>query len=854
MASDAVVNLIINAADAEAEVNLQLRQIANQAERNAPPIVLNVTIDQRSITNNINQVNDGLNRINRNAGDAEGGTNRLGAAFTSMGRSALTGLASAGRLGLIASLASAALPAVVGLGAALANIAPAATAGVAAFATLKLATATLKVGLIGVSDAISQVFAATADPEALAEALKNLSPEARSFVLELQRMKPALDELRLDVQDRLFKGLDSSLANLGKATLPAVRTAALSFSGTFNEMARSAAKGATSLSQQGVVGQALKSSSGAFANLSKVPGQVLVSIVRLVNAGGPLLGRLTDRVADAATNISKKLATAQQSGGLKKAVDDAAKALAQLGRIASNVFGALGNIFSTASAAGGGLFGSLEKVTQALEDLTATTGFKDTLTALVQTGQVLLTTILPVLAQAFQAIGPVIQELALPVQRIIMLLGDELADIITVLAPILEQVALAFGNLLIALSPLIAAAGDLITAILPVLVPLFEAVNEIIVALTPIIALLATELVDALMPVIVALIPVITELAEFIAQVAVAIAPLVEELVPLIVDLFTDWAPVITGVLEALTPLLGKILDFVAFLVEQLVPAIIRVIDWVKQMGDRYRELVGDVIDKVLLPALRSVRDFLNGDYAAAWQGAKNVAVTAGLGIASSVRSTTDDVRRNFIKLSISLPQMIGDGLRKVEGLFSGGGIIRAAGRLVAMVVARISDANGALFRAGQQLMISLGEGILSKINDAVSAAASAVSKISKYFPHSPAQLGPFSGRGYPLYSGQAIMESLAEGITSRTGVVGAAMNSALSGSSFGMPSLSTGSVGGTQSANVLGSLAGGGFGRVAAPSVAVYLGNELLTDRMHKVVVDENSARDRQASQGVRF
>jgi hypothetical protein len=32
--------------------------------------------------------------------------------------------------------------------------------------------------------------------------------------------------------------------------------------------------------------------------------------------------------------------------------------------------------------------------------------------------------------------------------------------------------------------------------------------------------------------------------------------------------------------------------------------------------------------------------------------------------------------------------------------------------------------------------------------------------------PFSPAKTGPFSGKGYPLYSGMAISESLAEGIT----------------------------------------------------------------------------------------
>ncbi|HEX5705620.1 MAG TPA: hypothetical protein VFX97_20630 [Pyrinomonadaceae bacterium] len=852
MASDAVVNLVVDATGAQAEVRAQLTQIVNDAERTAPPVNINLVIDQRTVNNTLNQTINQLDETSRRAGDADNEVSRLGDTFSRLGRSALSAVTSAARLGAISSLAAAALPAVGALVAGLLNIAPAAAAGVTAFVGLKAATLSLKVGLIGVEDALGQVFAAEPDAEALADALERLAPEARAFVLEMQRLRPALDDIRLDVQNRLFRDLDEQLKETATSSLPVLRRAALDFAGTFNTVAANTAASAQGLSESGALGRALRSGGIAFNNLARIPGQLLNAIIKLSVGGGPLLIRLTDRIADVADSLTAKLDQAAKSGALKEAIDEAAATIRQLGRIAGNVFGALGNIMETASEAGGGLFGSLERITQALEDLTATDGFKDVLTALITTGQTLITNILPLLQRAFEILGPVITTLAPPVQALINLIGARLIETLDLLAPTFAILGEAVANLITALSPIVDLFFTLLNAILPVLNPLLSALNEIIIALTPIIQVLAEELGAALVPVIEALIPIITLLAQFIADVVVAIAPLIEEILPIVVDWFTRWAPVIAKVLEELTPLIDKILEFAAFLTEKLVEALIEVIDWIRDLAAKYEELAGKTIERILLPAFRALVAFLDGDYKKAWEGAKNVAVTAGIGMATSVRDTLDGIKNQFILLSIRLPGMVNTAMSGVINAFrsGGSGALSVIRRFTFDAVARIFDAAGDFFSAGQRLMLSLASGIVSQIGSVVSAVGDAVGRARDLLPFSPAKRGPFSGRGYPLYSGQAIMESLAEGITSRSGLVSAAMQSALSGSPLAAPALA-------------GTSTSGGFGRavsgalsttVAAPNVSVYLGNELLTDRMRVVVDDANRDRDRQASQGVRF
>lgn len=852
MASDAVVTLVVDATGAQAQITADLNRIVNTAERNAPTINLSVTIDNRELNDTLTQLVASLNDTRRSSDDTDGSVSRLGATFSRMGSTALGAVTSAARIGLVGSLATTALPAVGALVAGLANIAPAAAAGVTAFVGLKAATLTLKVGLTGVEDALSEVFATEPDAEALAAALEKLAPEARSFVLEMQKLRPALDGIRLDTQNRLFEGLDVQLKNTASVTLPLLRRTALGFARDFNLVGKNVAASAQTLSRDGTLVNALDSSSAAFTKLVRIPGQLLTAIFRVAAGGGPLLVRIADRISKVADSLTNRLDRAAKSGALKESIDQAAAAIRQMGAVAGNVFGAIGNIMSIAADAGGGLFGSLERITQALEDLTATDGFRQTLTALITTGQTLISNVLPLLGAAFRIIGPIITQLAPPVQALLDLIGARLLETLNLLAPTFTVLGEAVANLITALSPIVDLFFTLLNAILPVLTPLFQALNDIIVVLAPIIQALATQLADALVPVIEALIPIVTLLAEFIADVAVALAPLVAELVPLIVGLMLRWAPVITQVLEALTPLIAGVLKFALFLVEQLVPALITVIDWVKEVGARYQELVGKTINQILLPALQAIVDLLNGDYSQAWSGAKQVAVTAGIGMATSVRSSLDGIKNQFIILSARLPTMAGTALNGVVRAFDAvaPNVARGAARVVSVAVQRFGDFNSAAFRAGQQLVISMANGIVSQIGAAVSAMRSAVSRVADLLPHSPARTGPFSGRGYPLYSGHAIMNSLAEGISARAGVVSDAMQSALSGSPLAAPALA-------------GTTASAGFGRavtgvlstsVAAPNVSVYLGNELLTDRMRVVVDNQLTDRDRQAAQGVRY
>lgn len=823
--SDAVVNLVVDATRTEGQVMVQLRRIVNDAENSAPPIQLNVQIDQASVVRAVNRldttVSDMSDRINqtlrdgfgdlgsllgpqldiltdhlqnignqlntignrlddvdrndpfptlvRNAGDADRETNRLSSTLSSLGRGAGTLAGVAARMTAIGAAAGAAVPLVAGLATAVTNIAPAAAAGVTAFVALKGATATLKLALTGVQEAITAVFDPEADLAALAEALERLSPRARAFVLELQKLKPAFDALRIDVQDRLFRGLDGQLRDLATATFPTLRTAARSFADTFNDMARNTVTGAQQLGSEGSLGKALRSGTTAFGNLSRVPGQVLVAIGRLAAAGGPLLIRFSETIADVFDNLTTKIGEAFESGALEDAVNGAGDALAQLGRVAGNIGEIIGNVFGAAQVSGDGLFASLEKVTEALANVTASQGFQDALGALIELGTELVDAVLPILTEAFNALLPVIEILAPPLQELIRVLGEELLGIIPELQPVLIEMAGAFVAIVEAVIPLIPPLINIIEQILPLLIFFFRGVAEI-----------------------------------------------VENVV----------AP-------ALTVLVGGL----SILVEA------------------FNDMAGDTLRDFVIPIIQTFVALLNGDMRSAQETAAGV--TRRL-IESQKAAWTDglaSVARFVYNFGVSLITGSDSAARgflaRVRDMIGEFG--RFLGQMPGIARQQLAGMGRVLVSSGAALIRGFIDGMLSQISGIRSAASSLVSAARDFFPSSPAKKGPFSGTGWTLYSGRATAEAFADGLRSRSRDVQSALNGL-----FFEPNLSgaslAGAAGATLNDQASSALSGSSTFQRIAPNVNVFLGNELVRQFVRVEITENNQERDRQAAQGVRF
>jgi hypothetical protein len=234
--------------------------------------------------------------------------------------------------------------------------------------------------------------------------------------------------------------------------------------------------------------------------------------------------------------------------------------------------------------------------------------------------------------------------------------------------------------------------------------------------------------------------------------------------------------------------------------ITQLLPAILPLIPPLLQLATLLIRLATGVIVAVVIPAMTLLVNFMSG-LQAKFQPAIDAIRWLTSGIASLFEWLSDhlvghsvipDMVRSIVSWLGRLPGMALAALGGIAGALAGV-IERAASRMLSAARSGVSSVVSAmrglpgrakaalgslgtyLYSAGQSLMRGFVSGIKSMAGSVASAASSVLSKARNLFPHSPAKEGPFSGRGWTLFSGHAIGDALAAGMTARRGVVGAA-------------------------------------------------------------------------------
>lgn len=797
-------------------VRSELDAVITTIQRVTPPITLRgeVDWDRDALRSSARSIRDDLTRVLRTAGDASRGA---ASALLPVG----VGIAGIG------AAAGTAAPLVAGLVGAVESIIPAAAVATTGLLAIQLATNTVRLGMLGVSEAVELAFDPEAKPEDLAKAMENLAPNARDFVTQLQEMKGEFKDLQLGVQDRLFKGLDDTLVGLSRSALPQVQGALNRTAVTLNTMARGVGDAAMELAENGTLGRALKGATTGLNNLVELPAQATTAFGQLAAAAAPSFDRITKALAKAAEGWSKDLTEAFDSGALEKRIDQAVDALAQLGRVGANVFGIIGNVADAASQEGQGLFGTLEMITGALRDVTGSEAFQTLIGELVATMATAGREAFPIFTTALSIVSQVMAQLAPIARELLRVLGPTLVQILDATEEPILALSEALGIAVEALLPLIELAGELIAGALPALTPLFETLGRVITEMTPVIEELAknigiqlTPFLEALPVILEEILPLFETLAAevfpVLAEMLVELSPYLADLSLELADLAVQLAPVIADFLSFSTILLGKIIPVIGPLLTGLIVTLTLVL-----------RLLAMAMEEFVLPALRTVGNVLSGDFSGALEsagvdaGAMKNAVTsafnqmAGNAIGSVVQMAVG-IGREAARAGVALLRGVNDGINKVKTLLS---------NLPSIARGILSGLGSVLFSAGAALIGGLISGISSKIGEVRS-------KLSELTGLIPDWKGPMEkDKTLLTENGKAIMDSLMDGFDARLPEI----RSQLGAITATIPQ----SVGQVRPA--------------MSPVVFVTIGNEAVDQYVTTRVRRENDAEARVLAQGVR-
>lgn len=184
---------------------------------------------------------------------------------------------------------------------------------------------------------------------AAAAQIPAISAAAQEFLNKVMALKPAFDELRLDVQQRLFQGLADKLQVLAERWLPALHTGLGGMADMFNSVFKQAFDSLSKSTFIQNILTAVEHSTTAFGKIGHaIAGPLVDAFGRLARASAPILDVIGDKVAGIITRFSEWIAKMDENGSLDAFMTKAAHVLGtvfdmleNIGRIAGSVIGIL---------------------------------------------------------------------------------------------------------------------------------------------------------------------------------------------------------------------------------------------------------------------------------------------------------------------------------------------------------------------------------------------------------------------------------------------------------------------------------------------------------------------------------
>jgi hypothetical protein len=237
--------------------------------------------------------------------------------------------------------------------------APAAIAGGAAMAVFKMA-------LSGVSEAMQAGI--EGDTEKLAEALKKLSPAARSAVLTLLDLRKEWVHTQKAVQERFFVGFRDDVIAVSRAIQPVADRWLPKMADAFAAARMALRQVFVESAQSGQLDKIMGGVTQFFQNLVMAVQPFAKAFLQIAEVAAPKFAKLGEVIANLAKSFRDWIDGAKESGKLTGWLDKAWETFGKLWEVVKNLGSAMAGIFRASSGGGDSFLDNLVNWTQSLSD------------------------------------------------------------------------------------------------------------------------------------------------------------------------------------------------------------------------------------------------------------------------------------------------------------------------------------------------------------------------------------------------------------------------------------------------------------------------------------------------------
>lgn len=667
----------------------------------------------------------------------------------------------------------------------------------AAFMAAGTGVAALIVGLRGFFSTLKS----SGDVAAFEAALQNLAPSARASARALAQFREPLKEIQQATQQALFEGMARDFAKLG-ALLPAVRSGMVGVAGGIREMARSWITMATSQQSVKDLQTIMDGATTAFRNAAPAAGAFGQALRDIAAVGASFLPGMGQAVTNVAEKFRDFIANARETGKLAGWMRSGIDAFRKFGQVLSNIWGIFSNI-SNAMRGGEDLLELLVRVTAQAKELSGSAQGQAAWASLAAVMREVFSVGQEVFGELFRQIADVLKELQPFLVEFTRQLGGALVGALKILGPMLANVARWLSEHKAIMAPLLVAITGIVTAF-KLLSTVANGINAIGTALTAMRAAavmthtavvqtvtllrsMATTALTAASNVVAAAGRMIAAMTMVVVRAVTTAAVWTAQMVRMAAVAIANWTRIAVAasinalrvaavwIAQTARMVAVSVANWVRMAAAAVANAMRIAAIWTAQGAAMAASWIGSMVRIAAVTVANFVRMAAvalaqAARMAAAWfiaMGPIGWVIAAVIGLVALIIANWDKVKAftiaawnaivNFIVRAVSnIKNAVVNGFNAVVGFMrSIPGRIRGA----------LGNLGSLLYGAGRSIITGLINGVKSAVGGAVNAVKGAVSRIRSFFPFSPAKRGPFSGKGYTLHSGRALMEDWAKGV-----------------------------------------------------------------------------------------